>query len=842
MIKVTRVSYQIGNKGAVVSRPVINQKDVDTNRIEFAVFDGTLPYELETTGLGVTFYFVNRDGQYMGVTADSIIDNKAYVDVPDEIIVLVGQIDIEVEITDGSRVLNVTGFALSIEPSKRAEQTVFTPPEGYQIAWQDILGKPTALPPTAHTHDVADLLNLHEWLEGGLGIVNVKDYGAVGDGVTDDSQAILDAIDALPAQGGTLYFPVGTYIHGDGIADPINGTGNSYEPHPTDPARPYVLGSTPVDIGRDIRLRFINKTGLTIIGYGATIRSHPNNGECRNNSLFYFEKVKKLRVLGINIDGNKNNRQPQFSDYSDGSGSSSRGSFSIAGADDVILSDVRSDNSMMDGYYIGGFEDEGPATNVRVINCHANNCYRNGLTFSNTLGAFLQGGSYTNTGQTYGTAPMVGIDIEADWSTTFNDDCIIYGAYFTGNVIAGGAFSFGARNCKFVSCTFDNESSSVGYTFDANRLGHNYIQNCHLINCSLTTEPNSVTIEGNTVELRPVVGAGQSYEGLFFELQGSDITPTSFVIMKNNLFKVDLTNVSPSATSVRAGYMNFRSRKNFVFEGNTVVNMYSAGSNTQSCFIYGWYDDTFGEQVIKNNTFLFNHAPLLATCLTNVFIDIPTSKFANFAEGNLIKGYPVGASQRGGLHRFSTLQTGSQQEYNMMVERNQYYSYDPSLMSTDNPALNCHVTLEFNYLDEKVVLEGTVGQFNFSSLKHYVEGKPSLEVPTWLTIWVSGGTIYFVSTAYYVNMTAKVKYSGGGASYYMSRETHPIRDIESTVVSGMTAKAYELHALSASSVATIPTALLKSTGQVIFLTGVNKPVWWNGGTGDWRDATGAIVT
>lgn len=36
---------------------------------------------------------------------------------------------------------------------------------------------------------------------------NVLDFGAVGDGVTDDYQAIRDAIDSLPAFGGTVVFP-----------------------------------------------------------------------------------------------------------------------------------------------------------------------------------------------------------------------------------------------------------------------------------------------------------------------------------------------------------------------------------------------------------------------------------------------------------------------------------------------------------------------------------------------------------------------------------------------------------------------------------------------------------
>ena len=70
-------------------------------------------------------------------------------------------------------------------------------------------------------------------------VVSVKDFGAIGDGVADDTAAIAAALAALP-NGGTLYFPSGTYrtyrasapdnivssnltICGDGASTIING-------------------------------------------------------------------------------------------------------------------------------------------------------------------------------------------------------------------------------------------------------------------------------------------------------------------------------------------------------------------------------------------------------------------------------------------------------------------------------------------------------------------------------------------------------------------------------------------------------------------------------------------
>ncbi len=46
-----------------------------------------------------------------------------------------------------------------------------------------------------------------------LGWINVKDFGAVGDGVHDDTAAIQAAINAIPLDsGGTVFFPIGHYI------------------------------------------------------------------------------------------------------------------------------------------------------------------------------------------------------------------------------------------------------------------------------------------------------------------------------------------------------------------------------------------------------------------------------------------------------------------------------------------------------------------------------------------------------------------------------------------------------------------------------------------------------
>lgn len=43
-------------------------------------------------------------------------------------------------------------------------------------------------------------------------MVNVKDFGAVGNGLADDTSAVKAAIEAAPAGGGAVFFPAGSYL------------------------------------------------------------------------------------------------------------------------------------------------------------------------------------------------------------------------------------------------------------------------------------------------------------------------------------------------------------------------------------------------------------------------------------------------------------------------------------------------------------------------------------------------------------------------------------------------------------------------------------------------------
>lgn len=75
----------------------------------------------------------------------------------------------------------------------------------YKFVLEDSLGNPIA------TYD-----NLYGVAKTtAQAFINVVDFGTVGDGVSDDSAAIQAALNAVPATGGTVFFPAGQYrAHG----------------------------------------------------------------------------------------------------------------------------------------------------------------------------------------------------------------------------------------------------------------------------------------------------------------------------------------------------------------------------------------------------------------------------------------------------------------------------------------------------------------------------------------------------------------------------------------------------------------------------------------------------
>lgn len=127
--------------------------------------------------------------------------------------------------------------------------------------------------------------------------VSVKDFGAKGDGVTDDTQSIQTAVNCLPA-GGRIYFPEGVYC-----TAPIN-----LKSHIT-----LELSEKAVLLGSTDKSRYPLIPGeLTDINTGEPVQigTWEGNAVPMHQSLIFAEYAEDIRIVGRGtIDGNAQNSE-----------------------------------------------------------------------------------------------------------------------------------------------------------------------------------------------------------------------------------------------------------------------------------------------------------------------------------------------------------------------------------------------------------------------------------------------------------------------------------------------------------------------------------------------------
>jgi hypothetical protein len=248
-------------------------------------------------------------------------------------------------------------------------------------------------------------------------MVSVKDFGAVGNGVTDDTTAIQNAL----TQSATVYFPPGTYAISDIIFVPSNRHIQAYG------ATLFCLASAQ------------NDTGLYI------------------TDATYLVGVENVSVYGLKIDGNRAFRSVP------GAGAL----FYISSGKNHTLVDCIAVNSTIDGFQVAG--DTGWAggvnKNTRFYNCEADNSYRNGLSVVGTDNFADYGGKYHDTN---GTNPEIGVDIEPNGATSRNYGFAFYGTHVYDNAFHGISVngSSGTNTKGLISGVVSTGNGGYGFQSD----------------------------------------------------------------------------------------------------------------------------------------------------------------------------------------------------------------------------------------------------------------------------------------------------------------------------------------------------------------------------------------
>lgn len=263
-----------------------------------------------------------------------------------------------------------------------------------------------------------------QWVALNGGVLNVKMFGAKGDGVTNDTDAFIAVSAAVNTLGGgvEINIPPGVYMVGQ---QTLNTGGYRYE-------------------GKDI-LKFVNCTKPILInGYGATLKlvnglkfgSFAANGSVYNPSalpfydssygattgrMCYAIGCKSVTVRGLELDGNNVNYQIG-GNWGDSDIQLSSYGFSFKECGNSFLSDVYVHNFGLDGiiFEYDTLTEASPPTPMTLINVRSEYNGRQGLSWVHGIGltaincTFSHTGYAVNvgTGQAVASHPMAGVDIE----------------------------------------------------------------------------------------------------------------------------------------------------------------------------------------------------------------------------------------------------------------------------------------------------------------------------------------------------------------------------------------------------------------------------------------------
>jgi len=261
--------------------------------------------------------------------------------------------------------------------------------------------------------------------------VSVKDFGAVGDGVADDTKAIQAALNAIGA-GVCLRFGNATFK----VSDALTVT---------------------------------SKTDFQIDGEGATIIAANGMAVAASKELLYLTNCQRFTVKNFTFDGNRANRTPAEVPAH---------TVTLTNCKRFIFENVHSNNAVVDGFYFAATDNTDTSTYCQyfqMIGCYANNCYRQGASVVNGYDFQFIGGAYTNT---TGTAPQAGIDVESNVGATVgNTRGAFIGVTFSGNAGPGlqlsdaaGSKVFSVEHCYFSQ----NAGGGVAVFTDQTKIRDSY--------------------------------------------------------------------------------------------------------------------------------------------------------------------------------------------------------------------------------------------------------------------------------------------------------------------------------------------------------------------------------
>jgi hypothetical protein len=309
-------------------------------------------------------------------------------------------------------------------------------------------------------------------------VVSVKDFGAVGDGTTDDTTALQTALTWLAlstaAAPRALSFVAGLV---------------------------YVAGSASVNT----KLTLSGAVGFSIFGNGATIKAGNSRPVVAPEVVMLIQNCTDGYIENLFVNGNRANRTPIES--------TTHCWHIYTSTARLTLFNCQGNNSTTDGFLLDSVTPNTLGTlptDIHFINCSATNAYRNNLSLINSNRFRDDNGLYT---AATGTSPQAGVDCEPNVNTTQgNQNAVFNGTECSRNVGQG----------------FNNTQSNSHVTLFniiANGNGDGGVQNA---GGSMLLDGFSGSGYTDTIDFGVVVSTIDAIHSVFKNMHFSDITATGF--------------------------------------------------------------------------------------------------------------------------------------------------------------------------------------------------------------------------------------------------------------------------------------------------------------------------
>ena len=291
-------------------------------------------------------------------------------------------------------------------------------------------------------------------------IINVKDYGAVGDGVTNDTTAFQRAAEAMnSAGGGKLIVPNGIYIVGRQSFAGTTGLGYSYQ--------------------AESILKIMNCTKPVIIeGYGAVLKAAPDlklgsfdpvtgdsydppedpfvDQNYRADAYWGMIQIQDnalVKISNLELDGHLSSLVLGGGWGGGGRQCAAYGIFAY-GNTNVLIENVYTHHHGLDGIVIGyqGLTSDDLARPHTLVNLISEYNARQGLSWVGGRGITAINCKFNHTGKSrFSSSPAAGLDIEAESSV--------------------------CREGLFLNCEFIN-NVGLGVVSDSGDGGYSTFKNC----------------------------------------------------------------------------------------------------------------------------------------------------------------------------------------------------------------------------------------------------------------------------------------------------------------------------------------------------------------------------